>query len=747
MGFPAVPSPLPSALPTGPRNNELEGVSAGVATVTGVPGPEGRPAGVATVTGTLVQTNEPTGASAGVATVSGDLFVSKPEARSIRTAVQVAVTVPTADLLSRSIRTAVQVAVSWVPHELEGRSDGVATASAQPSISDVDLATVVHGQATVTGTVANPGPEIFLTPGTDTFIVPEYVYEVDIKSWGAGAGGGGSMGFGAGGDGGGGGFTANTIPVTPGETLDVFIGGQGGGGIGGNSFNSPDSGSGAGYSGMKRSGAYLNISGGGGGGASDYVAASGPIRGDGGAGGGVVGHYGEDTTDGGKGGTFVAGGAAGTGGGTPLDGSSYQGGTGGGSTIGETGGLNGGGDGGRSTSSPRSSGGGGGGGNFGGGGGANSGGGGGGPGVATGTEVTNERGAWRIGAGQFDDDWPGSGYGDGGLGGAVGLWNAGADGDGGAVWVQWTFTNTARLPAPPISGVALVQGTLDPLNPGTIPVPIPVDLALSETTIHDLEAVSAGKAAVAGQLKQILETAASSAGVGTVTGALDNTEQGEMEGRSDGFASILATLSVGSGGVFPNELAGRSDGVAFVYVGPGGVTGETARDQSRTLYQWMNVGVAFDETDIYTGPETLVSQNFPDGDPQADWVRSLNQWINVGVAFDDTDNVDTRTINSLNPDVTTPAVSQNFPDGDIMTDWVRSLYQFIHVLENIVPTGRLIIGPAPTRDTFHPPSQAPTSSVRRRAPLQRGPRRTSSGNPSTIGVPSQPAPGQTSGPY
>jgi hypothetical protein len=705
---------------------------------------EARASGVATVTGTLFAFD---GASAGVASVTGDLDNIRTESRSGRTAVQVAVTVPTALLDSRSGRTAVQVAVSWVPHNLAGRSDGVATASAQPSISDVDLVGSAHGQATVTGTIANPGPEIFLTPGQDTFIVPDYVYELDLKSWGAGGGGAGSMGFGIGGDGGGGGFTANTIPVTPGETLDVFIGGEGGLGIGGNVFNSPESGGGGGYSGLKRSGAYLNISGGGGGGASDYVASSGLTRGDGGAGGGIVGHFGEDVTDGGKGGTFAAGGLAGTGTGSPQDGSSYQGGGGGHAPGGGLGGANGGGDGGKFNTSPRYSGAGGGGGHFGGGGGADTGGGGGGPGVATGTDITNERGSWRIGAGQFDPDWPGSGYGNGGLGSAtIGFHVPGEDGEGGAVWIAWSFTNTAALPAVPINGVASVQGTLDPLHPGTIPVPIPVDLALSATTIHDLEAISAGKAAVAGQLEQIMELVGGSDGVAAITDAsLDNAEM-ELTGRSDGVATILATLSVGSGGVFPNELEGRSDGVAFVYVKPGGVTGETARDQNRTLYQWINVGVAFNETDIYTGPEVLVDQNFPDGNPQADFVRSLMQWINVGVAFDDTDNVDTRTINSVNPYVTTPAVDQNFPDGNIHTDWARHLYQFIHVLENPPPTGRLTIGPAPTRDTFHPPAQAPTSSVRRRAPLQRGPRRTSSGNNATIGLP-QPAPGQTSGPY
>lgn len=778
--MPGLPFPLPDRLPTGAAAGgapvvECAGISAGVATVTGaltvIKTVAGTSDGVATVVGDLKVFRDVAGTSDGVATVVGDLttetvvpVAGTPAGTSTVTGslfvfsdlsgTSDGVATATGSILpveARSARTSAMVAALFIPHELAGQSDGVAgIANSFLSLSDINMTTNVDGVATVTGLLDDPGPVVYLTPGQDTFTVPDFVYALEIKVWGAGGGGGGARLWASGGNGAGGSYVTGTVAVTPGEVLDVYIGGGGDGGAGDNAFGDAGGGGGGGYSGARRTLVWLSIAGAGGGGAPDAAFSETIVRGTGGSGGksvGLTGSYGSGVaTRPGQGGHQTFGGAAGTDGYNGTDGSSLQGGDGFGG-LGGAGGINGGGNGARNAADVGGRGGGGGGaGIFGGGGGGNWGGGGGGPSTlgttVPGTSTTIAAGASRIGAGQSDPDWPGAGYGNGGIGGTV-LYGAGVDGEGGAVWFHWEYTRPFQLPADPIQGVATVQGTLDPLHPGTIPVPIPVDLIYGAGNVHELEASSHGSAAIAVWLKMVDKVVASAAGVATVTGTLDNTEM-ELVGASNGTSTVTSVLQNGIAPDFYSELAGQSDGVATVnYTTLGG----GPRDQIRSLYQWVNVGVGFDVTDAYTGPHDLVSENFPDGDPQADWVRSLMQWINVGVAFDDTDNVDTRTINSLNPDVTTPAVSQNFPDGNIMTDWVRSLYQFIHVLEGQPPTGRLTIGPAPTRDTFHPPAQAPTSSVRRRAPLQRGPRRTSSGNNSTIGLPPQPKPGQTTGPY
>ena len=685
---------------------------------------EGTIAGVATVTGHLFAFD---GLSDGVGVVTGDLDNIQTDARSGRTAVQVAVTVPTSLLHSRSGRTAVQVAVSWIPHDLVGSPAGQTTiTNAFLSLSDINMFTASAGVATVTGTIDDPGPVVYLTPGTNTFTVPDYVYALEIKVWGAGGGGGGGRLWEQAGNGAGGSFATGTVPVTPGEVLDVFVGGGGDGGFGGNALNTSGGGGGGGYSGIKRTPAVLAIAGAGGGGAPD-AAFLGPTRGAGGPGGKSIGlpGTGYGATSPGQGGHQTFGGAGGTDGSPDADdGSSFQGGDATG--TGSAGGVTGGGEGGRDAESGGRAGGGGGAGIFGGGGGGSWGGGGGGPSTlgttVSGTSTTIEAGASRIGAGQYDSDWPGAGYGNGGIGGVSGGWVDGDDGEGGAVWVWWEYTRTFQLPAEVVNGVATVQGTLDPLNPGIIPVPIPVDLLVSAGEIHDLDAVSAGQAAVAGWLKLVDKIAADSDGTATVTGSLDNVIT-DWSGTSNGTSTVLATLQNGTGGVYPNELAGQSDGVATVGL-VHDIKGTSPMEQKRHLYEYVNVGVAFDDTDTHNGNGTVVSYNYPDGDIHLDFKRFLMQLINVGVAFDDTDNVDTRTINSLNPYVTTPAISQNFPDGDIHLDWGRHLYQFLQVVEGYFPTGRLTIGPTPHRDTFHPYAKPPTSSVRVRGPVKTGPRRT-----------------------
>jgi len=146
--------------------------------------------------------------------------------------------------------------------------------------------------------------QVFRFSGTEqTFVVPQRVTHVRIKASGAGGAGYGANFSGNGG------YLAATIPVMPGETLYVFVGGVDG-------FN------GGGASDVRQGGDSLEsrvvvaAGGGGAGGGSDRFGGSG------GAGGGVTGgngtagdsikHYG-DGGGGGQGGSQNAGGGGGNG--------------------------------------------------------------------------------------------------------------------------------------------------------------------------------------------------------------------------------------------------------------------------------------------------------------------------------------------------------------------------------------------------------------------------------------------------
>jgi len=717
---------------------EVAGTSDGVATASGglilVHKIATLSTGVAIATGG-VQGPDLLGSSAGVATVTGELLV--PEARSARTSATVGVTVPTSLLASRAGRTSaivgvttptafvesrsgrvsVMVAASLIPHNLSGTSHGQALARLDNAHI---LYSTVAGQATVTGVIQNPGPEIYDTPGDSfTFEVPEYVYELEVKVWGGGAGGGGGASGGTGGDGGGGGFASTVIAVTPSETLDVFVGGGGDGGKGGVgvfSTSDADAGGGGGYSGLERTGTVLGLGAGGGGGGSTKNNAGQAYAG--GGGGGATGADGPGGGGGGGGGQS-AGGAAG--GGNSTAGSALQGGVGHTGSTPRTpkGGINGGGDGGDGIPWPSytAAGGGGGGGINGGGGGALFYGGGGGANRLTGSTVLDERASGRAAAGGADPDYPGGGVawggtgsgGDGGLGGS------------GYVFLSWSMAISSKLNASVIEGSATAQGTLDPVHSGLIPVPIPVDLLVEAGEVHELDALAAGQAAVSGWLHLVGEFLTGISGTSTTSGEL-TVEERNPDGTSDGSSTTQGVLQVGSGGVYPIELVGQSDGVGTVHTVHSVLHGSPL-EQKRYIYQYVSIGVAFDGIDFYNGPADpgVVSYGYPDGDPQADFKRFLMQLVNIGVAFDDTDDITTRTVGDINPYVDT-VVSQPFPDGDIHLDWSRHLYQFLQVVEGEVRTGRLTIGPVPHRDTWRPYTKPPTSEVRSKGPVSSGPR-------------------------
>jgi hypothetical protein len=169
------------------------------------------------------------------------------------------------------------------------------------------------------------------TGGSQKFTVPAQVNAVFVTLLGAG---GASHGGGSYLNGGSGGYVYGRLGVTPGEPLDIIVGGggvgvvggYGGGGTGWDTKTSNTPGGGGGRTAIQRQGADIVTAGGGGG------AGRGPsgVNGYGGAGGGPVGaSAGDATASNGKGGTQTAGGAAGSSSTeTGVAGSKYQGGNG-----------------------------------------------------------------------------------------------------------------------------------------------------------------------------------------------------------------------------------------------------------------------------------------------------------------------------------------------------------------------------------------------------------------------------------
>ena len=205
----------------------------------------------------------------------------------------------------------------------------------------------------VSGAGAEPVTQPFnFTGAAQTFTIPAGVTQVTIEAFGA-AGGNGEpfptnpicdAGFGPGGAGS---RTVATIPVTTGEVLQVFVGGEGadappftstvaaggfnGGGDGGSGDANGYGGGGGGGSDVRQGGAGVDqrivVAGGGGGGG----ACVGNTGGAGGGGGDPDGAPGGDSPGGGTGGgggTQTAGGLVGTGGGSGTDGAPFQGGLG-----------------------------------------------------------------------------------------------------------------------------------------------------------------------------------------------------------------------------------------------------------------------------------------------------------------------------------------------------------------------------------------------------------------------------------
>jgi len=246
--------------------------------------------------------------------------------------------------------------------------------------------TMYTGQ-TVTGFASsNVGSQQYTSPGTYTFTVPQGVYRLFFRLWGAGGGGGGGSAWGAsgsytggygGGGGGGGQYLEAWAPVSPGQQITVTVGSGGAGGSGAsNSENATGSNGANGGSTSVASGWSFVVGGGGGGAAGPAANVDGGSGGAGGAGatsqdwtiGYVTGNGQSGAT--GQVGTIFGGGAGGSGGagGGPFAGGGGAGGAGGtgtangaaGNAGGSPGGGGGGGGGGGVQTSPSLGGGGGG---------------------------------------------------------------------------------------------------------------------------------------------------------------------------------------------------------------------------------------------------------------------------------------------------------------------------------------------------------------------------------------------------
>ncbi len=349
------------------------------------------------------------------------------------------------------------------------------------------VATSANGVAAAGGYVYSIGGRSFLgqafnTQGAETFTVPSGVTSISVKVWGGGGGGGAGGSSGTGGDGGGGGFVAANIPVTPGETLDIYVGGGGGGGN--NVSNTGSGGGGGGYSSIYRDTTPLVITAGGGGGGGSRAARGGAAGGAGGGTSGVVGStvY-NNNGDGGGPGTPSAGGSGGQGGNNSGgDGLSLSGGLGadgrsattGADGGGGFGGLNSGGAGGlANVNTTRAAGGGGGAGLFGGGGGGatssttNSSGGGGGGGssftsaglssisnsAGSGTDPGSPTDSVRNGAGQGGSGGAGGQGGENGANGAVFVaYGSGTEVSKNVSWAEFNTTTGEVQSANPGSG-------------------------------------------------------------------------------------------------------------------------------------------------------------------------------------------------------------------------------------------------------------------------------------------------------
>jgi hypothetical protein len=322
--------------------------------------------------------------------------------------------------------------------------------------------------------------QTYTSQGASTFVVPTGVTSITTKMWGAGGGGGAaSSSTGVGGTGGGAGYVNATITVTPGETLNIYVGGAGSAGA--TTTTSGFGGGGGGFSSIYRSTTPLAIAAAGGGGGGGRATSAGSVAGAGGGTSGVAGSSSGAVTGGG-GGTPSAGGNAGTGGNnTGTAGSSLTGGGGADGRSSNTGsnggagsgGLASGGAGGSIATTSRAAGGGGGAGYFGGGGGSGSttatGGTGGGGGSSYTANNCTSGDTCTAGSGTTpgnSGDSARNGAGNGGTGGTT-IARGGTGGSDGIVSITYGAGGSTTSSAVNWAQFDTSTGTINSPNPGT----------------------------------------------------------------------------------------------------------------------------------------------------------------------------------------------------------------------------------------------------------------------------------------
>ncbi|MGI9192036.1 MAG: T9SS type A sorting domain-containing protein [Chitinophagaceae bacterium] len=179
--------------------------------------------------------------------------------------------------------------------------------------------TTYYAEALVGG-IATTGTATFSYTGAmQTFTVPQGITSLSIQCYGASGANGVGVGAGSGGLGA---MSSGNLSVTPGQTINIFVGGAGtnaaGGWNGGGNPGSPEAGGGGGASDVRTNGTALanrviTAGGGGGGGAPGCPVAY--AGGNGGAGGGGLGFNGANSPTGGAGfgGSIGVGGLQGAG--------------------------------------------------------------------------------------------------------------------------------------------------------------------------------------------------------------------------------------------------------------------------------------------------------------------------------------------------------------------------------------------------------------------------------------------------
>jgi hypothetical protein len=199
--------------------------------------------------------------------------------------------------------------VSYTGSTTDTVANGVFTSTANnltPGTTYYIRAYATNGSGTAYGnqilvTITTTATALSYTGAQQTYTVPAGVTSVVIEAWGAQ----GTTGQGTGGFGGQGGYAKGTLAVTPGQVLNVYVGGQAGYNGGGNWGVTGPGGYGGGGSDVRTSTATSSrviVGGGGGGGGFNNGSSFG-----GGAGGGTTGATGTQTCSG-TGGTQSSGG-------------------------------------------------------------------------------------------------------------------------------------------------------------------------------------------------------------------------------------------------------------------------------------------------------------------------------------------------------------------------------------------------------------------------------------------------------